>query len=318
MMRRLLVCGATGFIGRNLTEYFAKDPRYQVTAVHHQRPPFSCNGVTWIQADLTQAMDVLKAVRGQDIILQAAATTSGVRTTIANPSQQIVDNAVMNSHLFAAAHEQRISHLVFPSCTIMLASNELPQREEDYDPRTPPHPIYEGAAYTKLYLEHLGAYYARLGSTKFTMLRHSNVYGPHDKFDLQRSHVFGATITKVLGSADGRIVVWGNGEEKRDLLHIDDLVAAFALVLDKQENAFSLYNIGYGSSVSVRELVVEIVRASGRSLDIVHDETKPTVKINISLDCRKANVELGWRRSVALEDGIRRTISWWRENLPAA
>ncbi len=317
-MRRLLVCGATGFIGRNLTEYFANDPRYQVTAVYHQRPPFSCTGVAWIQADLTQTEDVLKVVRGQDIVLQAAATTSGVRTTITNPSQQIVDNAVMNSYLFAAAREQRISHFIFPSCTIMLASSELPQCEEDYDPRTRPHPVYEGAAYTKLYLEHLGAYYARLGPTKFTMLRHSNVYGPHDKFDLQRSHVFGATITKVLGSNDGRVVVWGTGEEKRDMLHVDDLVAAFALALDRQENAFSLYNIGYGRSVSVRELVLSIVQASGRPLAIVHDESKPTVKVNITLDCRKAEVELGWRTRVALEDGIRRTISWWRENQPIA
>src|SRR5262249_37602409 len=152
-----------------------------------------------------------------------AATTSGVRTTVARPSEQIVDNAVMNSYLFAAAHEQGIEHVVFPSCTIMLASLDGLQRETDYDPRTPPHPVYEGAAHTKLYLEHRCAFYARQGRTRFTALRHSNVYGPHDKFDLQTSHVCGATITKVLTAVDGRILVWGTGEERRDLLYVDDL-----------------------------------------------------------------------------------------------
>jgi nucleoside-diphosphate-sugar epimerase len=68
--------------------------------------------------------------------------------------------------------------------------------------------------------------------------------------------------------------------------------------------------------VSVRDLVSMVVQASGRSLDIVYDESKPTVKISVALDCRKAEVELGWRPQVKPEDGIGRTIAWWRDSKP--
>jgi GDP-L-fucose synthase len=316
-VRRLLICGATGFIGRNLVERFGADPRYSVTAVHHQRPPFESANVTWIQADLTRKEDAARALGGQDVVLQAAATTSGVRTTISRPSAQIVDNAVMNSILLAAAIDQEIQHVLFPSCTIMLASSDAAQREQDYDPRVPPHAIYEGAAHTKLYIERMCEFYARLGRTKFTVFRHSNVYGPYDKYDLQRSHVFGATITKVLGATDGRVMVWGTGEEKRDLLHVDDLVSAFGAAIDRQTEAFCLYNIGYGQAVSVRDLVSMVVRASGRGLEVVYDETKPTVKTSVTLDCAKAASELGWRPRVTLEEGISRTIAWWKDMRPA-
>jgi GDP-L-fucose synthase len=315
-MRRVLVCGATGFIGRNLAERLARDDRYDVTAVHHHRPPFRNDRLTWVQADLTRAEDVARVVQGQDVILQVAATTSGVRATVARPSQQIVDNAVMNSYVFAAAQEHGAAQVIFPSCTIMLASSESPQREEDYDPRIKPHPIYEGAAHTKLYIERLGEFYARLGPTRFTIFRHSNVYGPYDKFDLQRSHVFGATITKVLSSNGEPIVVWGTGAERRDLLHVDDLVDAFVAAMERQETPFGLYNIGLGRAVSVRDLVAMVISESARPLAIVYDESKPTVKIDLTLDCRRAERELGWRPKIALDEGIRRTIAWWQENRP--
>lgn len=311
-----MVCGATGFIGRNLTERLATDPRFSITALYHQRPPFACKGVAWLQADLTRLEDVKRALQDQDIVLQAAATTSGVRTTVSKPSRQVVDNAVMNSYIFAGAFEQSIGHVLFPSCTIMLASDDSPQREEDYDPRVPPHPLYEGAARTKLYLEHLAAFYARLGQTKFTIFRHSNVYGPFDKFDLLTSHVFGATITKVLSATDHCIVVWGSGEERRDLLHVDDLVNAFLAAIDRQVDKFGLYNIGSGQSISVRDLVEKVIQASGKALEIVHDETKPTVKTSVVLDCGKAAAELDWRPKIDLVDGTRRTIEWWRQNRP--
>lgn len=316
-MRRVLICGATGFIGRNLAERLAADPRYVVTGVHHRRPPFDCPNLSWVQADLTRGEDVNRVLDGQDVVLQAAATTSGVRTTVTRPSDQIVANAVMNSYIFAAALEKQIRHVVFPSCTIMLESSERPQTEDDYDPRVDPLPVYEGAAHTKLYIERMGAFYAKRGGAKFTMLRHSNVYGPYDKYDLQRSHVFGATITKVLSATDGRVHVWGTGEEKRDLMHVDDLVDAFVAAIERQQEPYGLYNIGYGQAVSVRDLVAMVIKASGRSLETVYDESKPTVKTIVSLDCRKAERELGWRSKIGLAEGIDRTIAWWRENRPA-
>jgi nucleoside-diphosphate-sugar epimerase len=315
-VKRVAICGATGFIGRNLAERFARDPNYQVTAVFNRKPPFDLAGVKWIQANLTRQEDVLRVLTGQDVILQAAAMTSGIHTTFSKPSQVIVDNAVMNSYIFAAAHELNAQQVVFPSCTIMLGSSAAPQRESDYDPSIPPLPVYEGPAYTKLYLEHLAQFYARVGRTKFTVFRHSNVYGPHDKFDLKTSHVFGATITKVLSAADSRIEVWGTGEEGRDLLHIDDLVEAFVAAVERQTEKFSLYNIGSGDQIAISDLVRKVIDLAGRDLRICYDETKPTIKTSVSLDCTKAKAELGWQPKIGIDEGIRRTLAWWREARP--
>ena len=113
--------------------------------------------------------------------------------------------------------------------------------------------------------------YAGLGKTRFTVVRHSNIYGPHDKFDLERSHVFGATITKVMTAADGRLVVWGRGDEARDLLHVTDLNDFVERALERQPDQFGLYHCGLGRAIPVRELVAAIVDRSGRGLAIEHD-----------------------------------------------
>jgi GDP-L-fucose synthase len=117
-------------------------------------------------------------------------------------------------------------------------------------------------------------------------------------------------------SADGKIMVWGSGEEARDLLYVDDLVDFVARVVDRQTTPYALFNAGYGHAIPINELVAEIVAASGRSLSIEHDFGKPTIKTSLALDCAKAARELDWRPQVSLAEGIRRTIDWWRANVP--
>jgi len=311
--RTIVICGATGFIGRNLAESFSRDPACDVVAVYHRRPPFSHPGIRWIQADLTDASQVEKVLDGVSVLIQAAAVTSGVKDVVSRPHIHVTDNAVMNSYLFRSAYEHRLDHVVFFSCSVMLQSSALPLSEQDYDANAELHPRYFGAGWTKVYLEKMCEFYSRLGSTKFTAIRHSNVYGPHDKFDLERSHVFGATITKVM-TAENFITVWGTGAEARDLLYVEDLVGMVHRVIDRQTDNFSIYNCGAGSSVTIKELVSRIIAASGNYLSVQHDLSMPTIPTSLFLDCGKAQRELGWQPRHSLDEGIRKTIQWWRRN----
>jgi GDP-L-fucose synthase len=313
--RKILICGATGFIGRNLTEWFSRRPDLQVIAVRHLRPAYNCPNVTWVEADLTDRNAVEAVVKGVDLIVQAAATTSGSKDITTRPHIHIVDNAVMNSLLFRAAHDHSVGHVVFFSCAVMLPSSERALAETDFDANREIHPSYFGSGWTKLYIERMCEFYSRLRVTRYTAIRHSNIYGPHDKFDLERSHVFGATVTKVLTARDGRIVVWGSGEEGRDLLYVDDLMEFVEAAIDKQTGPFALYHCGYGEIIRVRDLVRKIVAASGRDLAIEHDLNQPTIKTSLFLDSTKAERELGWRRKTSLGEGIRRTLAWWEANL---
>jgi nucleoside-diphosphate-sugar epimerase len=312
MKRRVVVCGATGFIGRNVAESLALHPAFDVIGIHHARPPFSHPGIAWRQADLTQRTQAGQAIEGADIVIQAAAVTSGASDIVQRPYIHVADNAVMNSHLLRAAFEHKVGHFVFFSCSVMYASSERPQKEDDFADTGTIDPKYFGAACTKLYIERMCEFYARIGETRFTVVRHSNVYGAHDKFDPERSHVFGGTVHKALTSNDGRMVVWGDGRERRDLLYVSDLVDFVCRALARQTAPFGLYNVGSGEAVPVQSLVKEIVAASGKNLRIENDLRKPTIPISISLDCTRAHRELGWQPKMSLAEGIRQTLDWYR------
>jgi GDP-L-fucose synthase len=312
----MLITGATGFIGRNLVEHFLRLGSYEVIAVHHRRPPYELPGLRWEHADLTRAEDVSRVLAGVDVLIQAAATTSGVKDIVTRPHIHVADNVVMNSLLFRAAHDLKVGHVVFFSCTVMLQSSDEAQDESAFDANVEIHPRYFGAGWTKFYLERIAEFYARLGNTRYTIIRHSNIYGPHDKFDLERSHVFGATVTKVMTAID-KIIVWGTGEEARDLLYVADLVRFVECALRTQPAAYGLYNCGAGVAVKIKDLVARIVRCSGKQLRIEHDLSAPTIPTSLHLDCSKAGEELGWRAETSLEAGIAKTIEWWREHVSA-
>ena len=159
----------------------------------------------------------------------------------------------------------------------------------------------------KTFIEKLCQFYGNLGKTKYTVIRHSNIYGPHDKYDLERSHVFGATVTKVMTAKEGeRIIVWGTGEEERDLLHVSDLVEAVELIINKQEAQFELYNVGYGSFISIKELVSKVITSSGKNIGIEYDFSKPTIKTRLCLDITKVKESMGWIPKMSLDEGIKK------------
>jgi len=314
-MANLLICGATGFIGRNLVEYFSKQGEHKIRAVHFNRPSIDgYENVEWVKANLKNEDEVKKVLDGIDIVLQFAATTSGAKDILTRPFIHVTDNAVMNSLILRECYEQSIKHFVFPSCTVMYQPSQVALDETDFDANEPLFPVYFGVGNTKLYIEKMCEFFSRLGRTKHTAIRHSNMYGPYDKYDLEKSHVFGATITKVMTSEDGKINVWGTGEEVRDLLYVEDLVHFIDIAINKQTTSYELFNVGLGQGIKIKDLVHKIVEHSGRGLEIVHDLLKPTIPTSLYLDCTRAKEILGWAPKYTLDEGIIKTIDWYKQN----
>ena len=312
--KKILICGVTGFIGRNIAETLAGNENYEVHGVFHKSEPFENERIHFHQADLIERRQVDEVVEGMDVIIQAAATTSGSGDTVTQPYIHVTDNAVMNSYIMRAAFDHGIEHLVFFSCTVFYQSSDTQVSEDDLDLNAEIEPKYFGAGWTKLYLEKMCEFYAGVSDLKVTVIRHSNIYGPHDKYDLERSHVFGATVSKVMNSTDGKVVVWGDGNEKRDLLYITDLVDFVISALERQKSSFGLYNVGSGQAISIKDLVQEVIEESGRELAIEYDLSKPTIKFSLSLDCAKAERELGWTPQIPFREGIKRTLEWYKKS----
>ena len=312
--QKILICGATGFIGRNILENISNDSQREVIAVYHERNPFYEGNFKWIKADLTQSEDVQKLLKGVDVIIQAAATTSGVKDIVNKPHIHVTDNVIMNSLLFQAAQEAKVSHFIFFSCSIMYPSSPIALKETAFKADTDIHPNYFGAGWTKVYLEKMAEFFANIGPTRFTVIRHSNIYGPYDKFDPERSHVFGATVRKVLNCKNGEITLWGDGSEERDLLYITDLVDFVRISIKKQNDPFCLVNIGYGSSISIASLATKIIEVAKKNIRITYDKSKPSIKTKLALDCTKAKDLFGWKPKVPLIKGIQKTIDWYKSN----
>ena len=133
-MKRMLICGGTGFIGRNLLDFYA-NKGYAIRATHFNRPPVDgYEGVEWVKCDLRDPAQVRSVLDGVDIVMQFAATTTGAKDIVSKPYIHVTDNAVMNSLLLRESFEQGVEHFMSPSCTIMYQKSDSALREDDFNP----------------------------------------------------------------------------------------------------------------------------------------------------------------------------------------
>lgn len=312
MKLRILVCGGTGFIGTNLVNKFKKRKNITLTATYFKSKPKKDRSIKWINADLRNKKKVYQVLKNQHIVIQAAATTSGAKDILNKPYLHVTDNAIMNSLILQACYDLKINRFIFFSCTVMYPSKKKPLKEITIKEKDI-YKSYFGVAKTKLYVEDLCKFYSTISKIKYTCIRHSNIYGPHDKFDLKKSHFFGATINKIFNSKN-KLVIWGKGTERRDLLYIDDLINFVERVIRYQKSNFRIYNCGYGKHFSINEIVNKINYLSKRNLVIQNDLSKKSIETSLALNTSLAKKELGWKRKTSLNSGILKTLKWFEKN----
>ena len=131
---KVIVAGATGFIGRNITQTLVKNSKYSVTGIWNKRPPFKLQNLNWVQADLTNKKDIETLLPGYDVLIQMASVTSGSKDVIESPHIHIADNAIINSLLMRASYDFKYKHFVLPSCSIIYNSSEKPHTENTFNP----------------------------------------------------------------------------------------------------------------------------------------------------------------------------------------
>ncbi|MBA3966161.1 MAG: NAD-dependent epimerase/dehydratase family protein, partial [Nitrospirales bacterium] len=179
-----------------------------------------------------------------------------------------------------------------------------------------PYEAYFSVGWMKRYGEVLCRIYSEKikDPMKTVVVRPSNVYGPYDKFDFERSHVTAALIRKVVERQDP-LEVWGTGEDVRDLLYVDDFIAAVMLAMATLDR-FDPVNIGFGKGCRVRDVLNTILEVDGfKNAHVVVNPTKPSMIPVRLVDVEKARVQLGFSPKINLQAGLKKTLRWYREQI---
>ncbi len=314
--RNILVAGASGFLGGAMVDRLLAEGA-TVRGTHFSRPPTREHPrLSWLHGDLRQPADCARAVDGMEIVIHAAANTSGVAVITTTPMVHVTPNIVLNSNLLQAAYDAKVSRFLFLSSGAAYPDLGPDHRLAEADMfKADPPDVYFPAGWMKRYTEILCRTYAEKlrRSMPCTVLRPSNVYGPGDKVDFQQAHVTAAQIRRVV-ERHRPIEVWGMGDDVRDIIYVDDFTdcAIRALAVDE---AFFVTNVAAGHGWSVRDIVETAIRVDGfADAEIVFDANRPrSIAIRL-FDVSLARRRLGFEATTSLETGMARTMAWLRRS----
>jgi GDP-L-fucose synthase len=315
---KVLITGAAGLIGSKLLEELHRQGAQVRAAFHHKRPPL-LDGVEYCEGtDLTNRHTCDELVKDQQYVFLCAASTSGAAAIVATPLVHVTPNIIMNAQMLEAAYLAGVQKVMYTSSTTGYPVTGKPYREEDMFTGDP-YEKYFPAGWMKRYTEMLCRMYAENLSPRMAaiVVRPTTVYGPRDKFDPGRSHVLPALIRKVIERQDP-IEIWGTGDDIRDFIYIDDLVEGMLIAMEKIDR-YDPINLGLGQSYSVKDLLQTVLKADGyQDARIVFDPSKPSTVPKQVVDCSKAERLLGFKAKVGIEEGVCRTIAWYRRECEEA
>jgi GDP-L-fucose synthase len=269
------------------------------------------------EVDLTQqsAVESLFQQEKPDFVFLAAAKVGGIHANNTYPADFIYVNLQLECNIVHAAQKYGVKKLCFLGSSCIYPKLAPQPMKEDCLLDGKLESTNEPYAIAKIAGIKMCQAYNRQYSTNFISVMPTNLYGPHDNFDLQSSHVLPALIRKFVDarkSSAPSATVWGTGSPKREFLFVDDLADAVIFLMNHYDDG-EIVNIGTGKDISILELASLIKEEVGFNGTIEFDSTKPDGTPRKLLDVTKLN-QLGWTAKTPLREGIRKTIQWYLEN----
>jgi len=261
-----------------------------------------------------------------EYVFLAAAKVGGIVANNSYPAEFIYNNLMIQSNVIHQAYLSSVKRLLFLGSSCIYPKLAPQPLKEDYLLTGPLEPTNDAYAVAKIAGITMCRAYNRQHGTRYLAAMPTNLYGPGDNFDLEKSHVLPALIRKFHEaklSGEEAVTVWGTGAPYREFLHVDDLADACLFLMKLPEDRYSLLlthhtspaliNIGSGEEVSIRELALLVKEVVGFEGELVFDTTKPDGTPRKLCDVSKLHA-LGWTHRTRLKNGIRTTYEWYLSN----
>lgn len=301
--KKILITGAAGFLGSHLVEKLLGRGVRKENILAPRSAEF----------DLRFRRSCEEVVAGRDIVIHLAAKVGGIGYNQEKPGELFYDNIVMGVNMIDAAYRAGAEKMIVLGTICSYPKfAPVPFREEDLWNGYPEETNAPYGLAKKALLVGAEAYRAQYGFNAITLFP-VNLYGPHDNFDLKRSHVIPALIKKVVDAKrEGKdyIEVWGTGRATREFLYVEDAAEAIVLALERYDKPEPV-NLGSGREISIKDLVQLICRLIDYRGEIRWDTSKPDGQPRRMLDTSRAEKEFGFRAKTDFEDGLKKTIEWY-------
>lgn len=300
---RIIVTGGAGFLGRHVVARL-------------ERLGAECVVPRSAEYDLTHEADVERLFRDHraDAVVHLAAQVGGIGANRDNPGLFMYSNLAMGALAMEYARRADISkYLQVGTVCSYPKFTPVPFHEDDL---WNGYPEETNAPYgiAKRALLVLAQSYRQQYDMNAVTLLPVNLYGPHDNFDLETSHVIPALIRKMDDARqEGRphVELWGDGSASREFLYVDDCARAIVLALERYDDPEPV-NLGTGGEITIRDLAETIAEITGFEGEIRWDTSKPNGQPRRGLDVSRAKNGFGFEAGTSFADGLRQTVDWYR------
>ncbi len=274
-------------------------------------------GHTSAELDLRnqQAVNEFFKKEQPDVVIDAAARVGGILANSEYPYQFLMENLQIQNNLIDFSHKYNVEKFIFLGSSCIYPKHAPQPLKEEYLLTDSLEPTNEWYAIAKIAgVKACEAIRKQFGKD-YVSLMPTNLYGTHDNFDLETSHVLPAMIRKfheAKNNNNAQVKLWGSGSPMREFLFVDDLADAVCFALENKLTE-NLYNVGTGTDLTIKELAETIQKIVGHKGDIIWDSSKPDGTPRKLMNVDKMQKQ-GWEASTDLEDGIERTYKWFLEN----